>query len=299
MTSGGLPSIERFSKRRYLHERRPWTQPSPGDKNADMTYETITVDDRETEVWITLNRPDALNAISATMMAELEGALDAVEDRRTLAALVITGAGRAFCAGVDLKGARARVSGDSPAEANAAFLDRLRLLLLRVEQFPAPVIAAVNGLALAGGLELVLCCDLVVAAQSAKFGDAHANYGLVPGGGSSVRLPRKVGVSRAKQLIYTGDFLPAETLADWGLVNQVVADGNLAAAVTDMAAALASKSPTGLATMKRMVDRGQELGLDEALRHELALNADHAASFDRTEGLAAFAEKRKPRFEGR
>lgn len=264
-----------------------------------MTYETITVDDRETEVWITLNRPDALNAISATMMAELEGALDAVEDRRTLAALVITGAGRAFCAGVDLKGARERVSGDSPAEANAAFLDRLRLLLLRVEQFPAPVIAAVNGLALAGGLELVLCCDLVVAAQSAKFGDAHANYGLVPGGGSSVRLPRKVGVSRAKQLIYTGDFLPAETLADWGLVNQVVADGNLAAAVADMAAALASKSPTGLATMKRMVDRGQELGLDDALRHELALNADHAASFDRAEGLAAFAEKRKPRFEGR
>ncbi len=264
-----------------------------------MAYETIAVDDRDTEIWLTLNRPEALNAISATMMAELDDALGALAGRQTLAALVITGAGRAFCAGVDLKGARERVSGDDPAAANARFLERLKLLLLRIEQFPAPVIAAVNGLALAGGLELVLCCDLVLAANTAKFGDAHANYGLVPGGGGSVRLPRKIGVTRAKQLIYTGDFLAAETLAEWGLVNQVVADGDLTRAVADLVATLSSRSPTGLATMKRMVDQGRELGLDDALRHELALNAEHAASFDRAEGLAAFAEKRKPRFEGR
>jgi enoyl-CoA hydratase len=264
-----------------------------------VAFDTILVDDRDTSVVITLNRPDALNSISPAMIDDLNAALDGIEDRRTLTALVITGQGRAFCAGADLKAARERMTGADAATVNSRFLDDLRLILLRIERFPAPVIAAVNGLALAGGLELVLACDLVLAAASARFGDAHANYGLVPGGGSSVRLPRKIGPTRAKQLIYTGDFLPAALMADWGLVNEVVADDDLGAAADALVAKLAEKSPIGLRRMKRMVDDGLDQPVEQALRYELALNAQHAASHDRTEGLAAFAEKRKPKFEGR
>ncbi len=263
-----------------------------------MPFETITVDDQDSHVAITLNRPDALNSISPDMTDDLNAALDGIEGRRQLCALSITGNGRAFCAGADLKAAQSRMSGADAATVNSQFLDDLRRLLLRIENFPTPVIAAVNGLALAGGLELVMACDLVIAVESAKLGDAHANYGLVPGGGNSVRLPRKIGPTRAKQLIYTGEFLPARQMLEWGMVNAVVPDDGLAQGVAEMIAKLANKSPIGLRRMKRMVDDGQEQSLEAALRYELALNAQHAASEDRIEGLAAFNEKRQPNFKG-
>ncbi len=263
-----------------------------------MNYDTIIVNDQDRHVAITLNRPEALNSISPAMIDDLNAALDGLEDRRQLCALSITGQGRAFCAGADLKAAKARMDGADAGEVNSNFLDGLRRLLLRIEGFPVPVVAAVNGLALAGGLEMVLACDLVVAAASAKLGDAHANYGLVPGGGSSVRLPRKIGPTRAKQLIFSGDFLPAETLMQWGLVNKVVPDGGLGAAVDELVGTLAQRSPIGLRRMKRMIDDGLEQSLPAALRYELSLNALHVDSHDRMEGLAAFAEKRKPAFEG-
>ncbi|MBL4906603.1 MAG: enoyl-CoA hydratase/isomerase family protein [Sneathiella sp.] len=263
-----------------------------------MSYETITIDDQERHVAITLNRPDALNSISPTMIEELNAVLDTIEERKTLCALSITGAGRAFCAGVDLKAAQARMQGGDGAAVNNRFLDKLRLLLLRIENFPAPVIAAVNGLALAGGLEMVLACDLVIATQSAKLGDAHANYGLVPGGGSSIRLPRKIGPNRAKQMIYTGDFLPAQQMMNWGLVNEIFPDGDLHKGLAELVSKLSIKSPIGLRRMKRMVDDGQDQSLTAGLRYELSLNAQHALSYDRSEGLAAFNEKRKPDFRG-
>lgn len=264
-----------------------------------MDRETLIVEDRDSSVWVTLNRPEKMNAISPRMLQELEELMAELAGRRTLRALVFTGAGRAFCAGVDLKAVHDWIQGDDGLDANGAFLQRLGEVLRKVERFPRPVIAAVNGLALAGGLELVLCCDLVVAAEGARLGDAHANYGLVPGGGSSVRLPRKVGPNRAKQLIFSGDFLPAATLAAWGLVNRVVPDAELPAATAELVERLAGRSPVGLERMKRMVDDGLEQPLDGALSHELALNALHARSEDRNEGLAAFNEKRTPRFTGR
>lgn len=264
-----------------------------------MSFETIILDDDGDNARITLNRPEALNSISAEMIDDLNAALDGLEGRATFRALVITGTGRAFCTGADLKSARQRMQGQDAATVNSTFLDGLRKVLLRIENFPAPVIAAVNGLALAGGIELVLACDLVVAVESAKLGDAHANYGLVPGGGSSVRLPRKIGPARAKYLIYTGEFLPARTLHEWGLVNEVAADDQLLDAVGEIVAKLSAKSPTGLRRMKRMIDDGLEQPLEPALRHELALNALHAYSEDRAEGLSAFEEKRKPQFKGR
>ena len=179
------------------------------------------------------------------------------------------------------------------------FVNRLLDVFNRIETFPKPVIAAVNGLALAGGLELILCCDLVIAAESAKIGDAHANYGLTPGGGGSVRLPRKIGPTRAKYLMYTGNFLEGTALERMGLVNKVVPDVALEKTVAILAARLCEKSPLGLKLMKQLSDDGLEQPTETALRNELMAIAAHSQSQDWTEGLAAFSEKRKPNFTGR
>lgn len=166
------------------------------------------------------------------------------------------------------------------------------------QRLALPVIAAVNGLALAGGLEAVPCCDLVVAAREAKFGDFHAKYGLVPGWGGSVRLPRKLGVNRAKQMMYTAELLPASTLMDWGLVNAVVPLADLQSAVDALAARLADMSPLGLRRMKELVDAAAQQPLDDALRNERDIAEMHSHSHDCREGLAAFTQKRKPNFTG-
>jgi enoyl-CoA hydratase/carnithine racemase len=152
---------------------------------------------------------------------------------------------------------------------------------------------------LAGGIELVLCCDLVIAAESAKLGDAHANYGLIPGGGSSVRLPRKIGPNRAKYLMYTGEFLPAREFLAMGLVNEVVPDAELTSAVECVVEKLATKSPVGLARMKQLVDDGLNQPEETALRLELLAFDLHSTSEDMQEGLTAFEQKRTPQFKGR
>ncbi len=262
-----------------------------------MQNDSLVTEFRHGAIWITLNRPDALNAITPAVVAGINLALDEAEQRNDVCAIVLTGSGRAFCAGADLKFARAEFAGDDSVAAD--FLDSLLRVMKRLERSPRPVIAAVNGLALAGGLELVLCCDLVIAARSAKLGDAHANYGLLPGGGSSARLPRKIGPTRAKYLLFTGDFLPAEAFVQAGLVNQVVDDDQLASTVQALVERLASKSPLGLRRMKELVDDGLEQPLDTALRLELLASEVHRHSYDQEEGLKAFGEKRAPLFLGR
>lgn len=262
-----------------------------------MEETSVVCETRGAAVWATLDRPEALNSITPAIVAGLHAALDSAEADPAIVAVVLAGKGRAFCAGADLKYVRAQCGDDEAAISR--FLDSVLSLMRRIETFPRPVIAAVNGLALAGGLELVLCCDLVVAARSARLGDAHANYGLLPGGGGSVRLPRKIGPTRAKYLLYTGEFLPADELVSWGLVNEVVEDAELAAAVERLVAKLAVKSSLVLRRMKALVDDGLEQPLDVALRQELVASAVHAHSHDMREGLAAFEEKRRPRFLGR
>jgi len=248
--------------------------------------------------WATLNRPRELNALSLPMMERLAGILDETEADPAVRCLVITGAGRAFCAGADLKFVH-----DMPAEqrdaATMAFLRQASALMSRIEAFPKPVVAAVNGVATAGGLELVLCCDLVIAAESARLGDGHANYGLLPGAGASARLPRRVGLARAKHLFFTGDLLPAAELVAAGLVNSVEPDAELGAAVQRLAEKVAAKSPVGLRRMKELANAATEATQEEALRRELAVNGDYARTFDRNEGLAAFNERRPPVFQGR
>jgi enoyl-CoA hydratase/carnithine racemase len=247
-------------------------------------------------MWITLNRPHAMNSITPEILKGIGDALDEAAASRDIRAIVITGTGRAFCAGADLKYVQNQTSeGSNGAD---QFLKTVLATMNRLESFPMPVIAAVNGMALAGGLEFVLCCDLVIAARSAKFGDAHANYGLLPGGGGSVRLPRKIGPTRAKYLLYTGEFVAAEDLLAAGLVNAVVEDGALTSAVESLVAKLASKSPIGLRRMKALVDDGLGQPMESALRLELLASEVHAHSEDMKEGLAAFNEKRTPVFTG-
>jgi enoyl-CoA hydratase len=262
-----------------------------------MPDSSIISEARGGAVWITLHRPNALNAITPDIVTGISEALDRAEHDPDIKAIVLTGSGRAFCAGADLKFVRDESRGDESAVSR--FLNSVLELMARLERFPRPVIAVVNGLALAGGLELVLCCDLVIAARSAKLGDAHANFGLLPGGGSSVRLPRKIGETRAKYLLYTGDFVPADDLLACGLVNEVVDDADLCAAAVRLISKLAAKSSLVLRRMKALVADGLEQPSDVALRQELLASEVHAFSHDMKEGLAAFEEKRKPNFLGR
>lgn len=266
--------------------------------DARQDVPVVLVERRGAAAWVTFNRAEALNAIDGDVVEALDRALDEAADDDAIRALVVTGAGRAFCAGADLRyvGGLDRAAF---ASALAAFSRRASTMYARLERFPKPTIAAVNGVAVAGGLEIVLCCDLVVAADTARIGDAHANYGLVPGGGGSARLPRRVGRSRAKELMLTGRMLPAAELASWGLVNRVVAADELDAAVEDLVAAIAEKSPLGVAVMKRLADAACEQPLDAALADELAAFADYVGSDDVQEGLAAFVQRRAPRFSGR
>ncbi len=265
---------------------------------AEAEYDDILYEVRADAAWITLNRPDALNALNGTIIGELPLAVAAAEADPAVAAVVLTGAGRAFCAGADLKRLRGILASRDADAINGFFSDAGRLFA-DLAKCTKPVIAAVNGVAAAGGLEFILACDLVVAVDSARIGDAHANFGVIPGGGGSIVLPRKVGETRAKQLLLTGDLLPAATLMDWGLVNQVVAEGELVAAVDALVAKIAAKSPLVMRRVKQLVADGADAPLDVALKMETRAWEGHALSQDVEEGLNAFSEKRQPKYTGR
>ncbi len=265
---------------------------------ADPTFTTVTLERRGRGAWLTLNRPEKLNVFDPVMVREMGEILDIVESDRDLMVLVLTGAGRAFCVGGDL-GFVDQGMGKGARDPRTVLLENLNLLLNRIEAFPKPVIAAVNGMALAGGLEFVACADLVFASEKAKIGDVHANYGLLPGGGNSQRLPRKLGLNFAKYLLFTGEMLLAERFVACGFVHEVLPADRLVARVDEVVERIGEKSPLMLRRVKQIVHDGLEQPLHAGLRLELIASEAHATSFDMREGVSAFVEKRKPEFEGR
>lgn len=266
--------------------------------------DVVQFERRDHALWIWLNRPAVLNALSHAVLDRLEKALAQAREDDDIRCLVIAARGRAFCAGSDLSLIQALNT--TPAEGDAGlrtdqqdFIRRVGSVFNAIEALPMPVIAAVQGLAVAGGLELALCCDLVVAAESATFGDGHANYGLVPGAGGSIRLPRRVGSSLAKRMLFTGDQLTAGELEYTDLITQVVADADLVTAVDALVARMAQKSPLSIRLGKRLIHDGVQVPLDVALRMEVDACELNAQSHDLREGLDAFVNKREPRFLGR
>jgi enoyl-CoA hydratase len=263
-----------------------------------MDCSEIDYEIRGAAAWIRLNRPNELNALSPGLIGEFSHALSEAEADARVACVIITGSGRAFCAGADLKFVN-DLPADRRASATSAFLQAATDLMSRIEALSKPVVAAVNGIATAGGMEIILACDLVVAAQSARLGDGHANFGLLPGAGASLRLPRKIGMNRAKYLFFTGDLLPAGDAIFHELVNRVVPDAELEHAIDSLAAQIASKSSLGLRRMKALANSALDHAPEQALRLEQIVNEGHTLSHDRNEGLSAFNERRKPVFLGR
>lgn len=265
-----------------------------------MTFpdNTIICERRGKTAWIRLNKPKSLNALTIQMIDAFEQTLAELEHDRTLCAVVVAGTERAFSAGADLKELQLRGDGAGYESGPNSFVDRLNIFLCRLEEFPLPVIAAVRGWAMAGGLEIVLACDLVIAGESARFGDAHANFGLLPGGGSSVRLPRKVGPMRAREMMFTGNSYIASDMKFAGLVTAVVNDSMVEDEAGKLADQLGLRSPAGLRRMKSLLLQTCEQPKAAALRMEQLEWALHALSSDMREGISAFCEKRTPEFTG-
>lgn len=255
-----------------------------------MTYETIIVEKRGRVGLITLNRPEALNALNETMMLELGRALDAFESEANIGCLVITGSERAFAAGADIKEMQAKVF---PATYRDDFLGTWD----RVTRARKPVIAAVSGYALGGGCELAMMCDFILAAPTAKFGQPEITLGIIPGAGGTQRLTHLVGKSKAMEMCLTGRNMNAEEAERAGLVSRIVASGDLVEEAVRTAEKIADLSMPAVMMAKESVNNALEMSLSAGTRTERRLFHSLFATADQKEGMAAFAEKRSPQFK--
>lgn len=253
-------------------------------------YSTLLLDISGAIATITLNRPDKRNAISATMIAELQTALDEIEQSHARV-VILTGAGKAFCSGMDLE-MLAAIAHQSPAE-NQEDSRRLAKLFRRIWSFPRPLIAAVNGAALAGGCGIATLCDFTLAAPDAKFGYTEVKIGFLPAL-VSVFLIRQIGEKRARDLLLTGRILNAAEAKEIGLVNEIVPAEKLFARSKELAEVLISASPASLSRAKRLMTSAAAAGVDADLERAVMENARIRCTPDFKEGLASFLEKRKP-----
>jgi enoyl-CoA hydratase len=248
---------------------------------------------------IVLNRPDDLNPIDGQSLAELDQLLDEIEADARVRTVLVTGAGRAFSAGGDLK---KYVALQKDPIAFPKFVSELHRIFGRLRSLPVPVVALINGVTAAGGLELVLNCDFALIGATASVGDGHLNFGQMGGGGVLTLLPRRIGRARATELILSGRFLQAEEVVAWGIASRVVPDDELLQSGLDFAREVAAKSPLAVANAKGVLESiwSENASVESGLRYEVARNAYYClTSFDAPEGLQAFREHRRPRFRGR
>jgi enoyl-CoA hydratase/carnithine racemase len=259
-----------------------------------MAEDILRMEEKAGVVVLTLNRPGVMNAFNFKLLRALAAAIEALRFRRDVRTLIITGAGeKAFCAGADLK----ERAGLTPVEVRE-FIHTIRNLFTTIEDLNKPVIAAVNGIALGGGTELALACDIRLASDTASMGLTETRLAIIPGAGGTQRLPRLVGRGKAKELIFTGRRVPADEALAIGLVNQVCPPDELLAAGRAMAAEIAATGPIAIEQAKYAINRGLETDLHTGLAIESNAYWITIPTQDRLEGLAAFREKRKPVYKG-
>lgn len=235
--------------------------------------DVVLVDKAESVATVTLNRPEAMNALSTELRHALIDAFREIARNDGVGVVILTGAGRAFCAGLDLKELGGESGQGSAARESVGGGGNV---IAAMEKCPKPIIGAINGFAITGGFELALACDLLIASKAAKFADTHARVGILPRWGLSQKLPRLIGIGRAKELSLTGNFVSAEQAEAWGLVNRVVEPAELLPACRALGADMLSCDPATLCAYKSLIDRGFGLPFAEALRVEREASLEHA-----------------------
>lgn len=266
---------------------------SEGEKS--MTFKLIIYEKSEGVATITLNRPETLNAFSKEVVEEVLQALEDAETDENIRVVVLTGAGeKAFSAGADIK---AMIGMNAMRARELSLMGKK--LCLALENLEKPVIAALNGYALGGGLEVAMACDLRIASENARMGQTEINIGLIPGWGGTQRLTRLIGRTKAKELVFTGKMVDAKTAEQLGIVNMVVPAEKFKETVRQFALDLATKAPVAIKVAKALINKGADIGLDSALALEREGFGVVASTEDLQEGVKAFTEKRKPSFKGR
>jgi enoyl-CoA hydratase len=259
-----------------------------------MSYKNLLVEVADGIAFVKINRPKALNALNRETLLELQQALKELKGKKDAQIIVLTGEGdKAFVAGADI----AEMKDMNPAEA-LAFSRLGHETLGMIENFTKPVIAAVNGYALGGGLEIALSCDFIYVSETAKLGVPEVTLGIFPGFGGTQRLPRLIGKGRAKELIYTGKMIDAQEAYNQGIANKVFPPDKLMEEVTQVARTIAQNGPLAVSTAKDVVNAGYDMGAEEGEAIEMTAWGNSFATNDQKEGMGAFLEKRKPQFKG-
>lgn len=266
-----------------------------------MEYQNIKVEVKDNIAFLTLVRPKALNALNERTMHELEAAFDHFANDRNILGVIITGEGRAFCAGTDITEITATKPGRSEnlSERFCDHVVNVHRIFGKIENFERPVIAAVNGFALGGGCELALCCDIRIASTKAVFGQPEVDLGLIPCYGGTQRLPKVVNVGIAKEMMYTGRKVSASEAKEIGLVNKVVEEENLLKEAEELMKTIISKAPIAVKYAKACINKGMEVSLEYGLVYERNMIGLCLATEDGIEGINAFIEKRKPDFKNK
>jgi 2-(1,2-epoxy-1,2-dihydrophenyl)acetyl-CoA isomerase len=259
---------------------------------------TLQITDEAGVRTLTLNRPDAMNSLNEQLKGELLDALKKAERDRAVRCIVLTGAGRAFSAGQDLKETQDKTAAGKEMDFAAELRRNYNPIILKIRTIEIPVVASVNGVAAGAGWSLALACDIRIASAAAKFVGAFSKIGLIPDSGMTFTLPRLAGLGKALEIAYLGEALTAEQALHLGLVNRVVAAEELAAATKELAVSLARGATRGLGLIKRAMNAGIMNDLENQLNYEADLQGIAGRTRDHREGVAAFIEKRAPEFKG-